>query len=216
MSVRRALLLAGGWQGHEPDVAADFVLAELLTGFEVIRERDLRVLQSTVLSEAEVLLPIWTLGELTETQESALCGAVEQGLGLVAWHGAASAFQASRRYKQVLGGQFMAHPGGDQTRYLVRFADDPLTAGLSDCWVTSEQYYLMVDPGVSVLATTTMVSDELPWLKGVVMPVAWRRTWGRGRVFYCALGHQVSVLRLPPVHELLRRAVDWAARTSSR
>ena len=209
---QRALILAGGWPGHEPDGAARFARAELLGDWQVSVTSELSLLEPASLAAFDLLLPIWTFGELTPQQEAALCQAVEGGLGVVAWHGAASAFRASRRYQHLLGGQFVAHPGGDQQRYSVKFAAEPLSAELPDIELSTEQYYLLVDPAVQVLASTRIESHELPWLEGVEVPVAWQRAWGKGRVFYCALGHTVSVLRQPPVLELLRRAVAWAAR----
>lgn len=209
----RALVLAGGWEGHRPEAVARFAMEHLLQGFQVTRHTDLEVLSATKLKQFDLLLPIWTFGQLSEEQEQALCEAVEQGLGLVAWHGAASSFQTNRRYKHLLGGQFVAHPGGEHLRYPVRFEDDPLCAGLQDFEVTSEQYYLMTDPAVTVLATTNVASDEMPWLHGVKVPAAWRRQWGAGRVFYYSLGHTVSVLQQPGVAQLLRRAIEWATRT---
>jgi type 1 glutamine amidotransferase len=213
MTATRALVLSGGWEGHQPHAVAHFVQQHLLAGSEVVLRSDLGVLSADALAEFDLLIPIWTFGELSQDQETALCNAIENGLGMVAWHGAATSFQGNRRYKHLLGGQFLAHPGGDRLPYQVTFGDDPLTAGLPAVQVTSEQYYLMTDPAVTVVATTVTASDEMPWLKGVLMPVAWHRQWGRGRVFYCSLGHSIEVLQQQPVTELLRRAVKWAKRT---
>lgn len=210
---KRALILAGGWPGHEPDAAARFAQSELLGDWQVTVSSELSVLEPARLAAFELLLPIWTFGELTPEREAALSEAVERGLGIVAWHGAASAFRGSRRYQHLLGGQFVAHPGGDQQRYAVRFAEGSLSAGLPQLELSSEQYYLLTDPAVDVIASTRIESSELPWLRGVEVPVAWHRRWGLGRVFYCSLGHTVSVLRQPPVLELLRRAVVWAAKS---
>jgi type 1 glutamine amidotransferase len=210
---KRALLLYGGWEGHTPERAADFAEAELLQGFEVVRSQDLDMLRPDVLGGFDLLLPIWTFGELTESQERALLDAVAHGLGIASWHGHASSFLESRPHKFMLGGQFVGHPGGNEVRYPIRFlGNDPLVAGLEDFSVVSEQYYLLVDPAVKILATTPVDGDDMYWLAGVPMPVAWKRFWGRGRVFYCALGHTLDVLAHPTVSTLLKRASRWAAR----
>lgn len=211
-AARRALLLHGGWEGHEPDRSAAFAEERLLGGFDVVRADDPGVLRPEVLCEFDVLLPVWTFGSLSVAQESALLDAVAAGMGVVAWHGAASAFLASRAHKHLLGGAFVAHPGDEGVTYTVRFSgDDPLVEGLGDLTVTTEQYHLLVDPAVKVLATTRMDGAAMDWLAGVEMPVAWSRRWGRGRVFYCSLGHRVSVLEHGTVCTLLRRAAVWAA-----
>lgn len=170
------------------------------------------MLDSEVLAGVDLLVLLWTFGEITPAQEEALVGAVHDGLGLLTWHGASSAFLASRGHKFLIGGQFMAHPGGESVTYTVNFlANDPLVEGLSDVTVTSEQYYLLVDPGVKVLATTAMATPggDPP---AVAMPVAWKRGWGQGRVFYCSLGHTPEMLETPPVLSLLRRAATWVSR----
>jgi|PlaIllAssembly_1097288.scaffolds.fasta_scaffold77496_2 hypothetical protein len=210
---QRILLLHGGWEGHDPDRVADFAENALLGDFEVVHSQDVEVLQPAVLRGFDLLVPVWTFGELTEGQEEALLAAVADGLGMVAWHGNASAFLESRPHKFLLGGQFVGHPGGNEVSYRVRFlGNDPLVAGLEDFSVVSEQYYLLVDPAVKVLAITDVDGDQMYWLRGVQMPIAWKRDWGKGRVFYCALGHTVDVLGHPTVTTLLRRAIGWACR----
>lgn len=212
----RALVLAGGWEGHDPERTAEFAERHLLRGFEVVQSRRLDVLSEDVLSGFDLLVPIWTFGELNEGQERALLAAVEEGMGLLAWHGFASAFLGCRAHKFLLGGQFVAHPGGDAVAYSVRFdARHALTRGLADARFTSEQYYLLVDPGVTVLATTQMAGEAMPWTAGVRMPQAWVRDWGRGRVAYVAPGHTLEVLMQPSILELLRRCAWWARRGST-
>ncbi len=91
--------------------------------------------------------------------------------------------------------------------------DNDLVAGIDDFDVTSEQYYLHVDPANDVLATTT--TDVVTWYHSpngpVEMPVAWTRQWGLGRVYYNALGHKADVIAGGPAHEMLRRGLVWAA-----
>jgi uncharacterized protein len=213
----RVLLLYGGWEGHQPEVFADLALKLLLAGCQVTRSQDLDMLRVQVLRDYDLLVPIWTFGELTDEQVTDLLDSVADGLGIVAWHGAVSSFLNSRSHKFMLGGQFVGHPGGDQVRYPVRFlGNDPLVQGLEDLTLVSEQYYLLVDPAVKVLATTVIDGAELDWVAGVEMPVAWKRRWGRGRVFYCAVGHTPDILALPPIQTLLQRAIRWAVRDAEQ
>lgn len=213
---KKVLLLFGGWRGHTPKRFADFTLKHLLPDYEVTCSESLRSLRRPYLDGFDLLLPIWTFGKLSPKQQDSLLSAVADGLGYVGWHGNASSFLECRPHKFLLGGQFVGHPGGNHIRYPVRFLNnDPLVKGLNNITVVSEQYYLLVDPAVKVLANSPIHGGELPWLKGTVMPMAWKKSWGRGRVFYCALGHTVDVLAQPPVTTLLRRAIRWACRTSS-
>ena len=216
-SRKRVLLLYGGWRGHSPKRVADFAANRLLGDFDVVRSRDLRMLHSDVLVDFDLLVPVWTFGKLTETQEASLLNAVADGMGMVAWHGNASSFLDSRPHKLMLGGQFVGHPGGNDVTYLVRFlGNDPLVNGLEDITISSEQYYLLIDPAVKVLATSPVDGDGMDWVNGVQMPVAWKRQWGKGRVFYCALGHTLDVLEQPSVTTLLSRALLWACRSPEK
>ena len=213
-AVRRVLLISGGWQGHQPETVADYLENGPLSGYEVTRGRGLDLFSIDVLKEFDLLVPIWTFGSITATQEHALLESVAAGLGYLGLHGNASAFLSSRLHKFMLGGQFVDHPGGDGVDYTVRFrTGDPIVQGLDDLEVSSEQYYLLVDPAVTVLATTDIVGGPKPWLAGTEMPVAWKRMWGRGKVFYCALGHTTDTLTHPAVDIMLKRAVAWACRT---
>jgi type 1 glutamine amidotransferase len=63
---------------------------------------------------------------------------------------------------------------------------------------------LHVDPGNHVLATTRF--------GGVVMPVAWTKMYGQGRVFYCSLGHVAQVFdQAPQILTMVTRGMLWAA-----
>jgi len=209
---KRVLLLYGGWEGHQPERFADFAENELLVDFDVVRSRDLGILRPDVLAGFDLFVPIWTFGKLSDTQETALLNAAADGMGMVAWHGNASSFLESRPHKFMLGGQFVGHPGGSDVTYSVRFLDnDPLVDGLEDITITSEQYYLLIDPAVKVLANAYIDGDDMDWVSGVQMPVAWKRRWGKGCVFYCALGHTLDVLEQPSITTLLSRAVRWAS-----
>jgi type 1 glutamine amidotransferase len=127
-----------------------------------------------------------------------------------------AAFRSSLPYHLLTGAAFIEHPGGEgvPVRYDVNIVDrdHPVTAGVEDFEVASEQYYMHVDPSVHVLATTTFSGEHLPWIDGVVMPTVYVRTWGEGRVFYSAPGHGPDDLKNPPVERLVRQGLDWAAR----
>ena len=211
----RVLVLYGGWKGHSPKKFADYTRDTLLCNYEVVCTQDLRMLHRSTLSEFDLILPIWTFGKITVRQEKDLLESVADGLGYVGWHGNASSFLECRPHKFMLGGQFVGHPGGNEINYTVRFcSDDPIVKGLKNIRVTSEQYYLLTDPAVKVLANCRVHGGHMYWVKGVEMPVVWKRRWGKGRVFYCALGHTVDVLQHPTVTELLSRAIAWAHRKS--
>lgn len=120
---------------------------------------------------------------------------------------------SSRMRRIMIGGQWVAHPGNiiDYKVNITR-PDDPVMEGIVDFPYTSEQYYMHVDPSNEVLATTTFTGDHAYWIDGVVMPVVWKRKYGKGRVFYSSLGHQAKEFGVPEMKTIFRRGANWAAR----
>jgi type 1 glutamine amidotransferase len=162
----------------------------------------------------DLIVPIWTMGSITEEQERGLIGALESGVGLAGWHGGmADAFRESINHQFMVGGQWVAHPGS-MIDYRVNVVDheDPVTAGLEDFRMRSDQYYVHVDPSNKVLATTTFSGEHVPWIEGNVIPVVWKRRWGRGRVFYSSLGHVAKDFEVPEAKALVERGMLWASK----
>jgi type 1 glutamine amidotransferase len=112
----------------------------------------------------------------------------------------------------MTGGQWVAHPGGI-IDYQVKVTDheDPVTSGLADFDMHSEQYYLHVDPNMKVLATTTFSDKHADWIGGSTMPVVWKKMYGKGRVFYSSLGHVMKDFKVPEALEIMQRGIKWAS-----
>jgi hypothetical protein len=216
----RVLYLYGGWPGHKPYEAARWarrLLAE--RDFDVEETNDIFALDAD-LTGYDLLVLNWNNALLSEgltlAQETSLLTAVQQGTGVAAWHGAAAAFRTSLKYHWLLGGSFLEHPAGEGVKYpysvSIADRDHEITSGVNDFEVASEQYYMSVDPNNHVLAETVFTGDQLPWLEGARMPQAWTRTWGAGRVFYSAVGHDLDDLENPDVTRLVSQGLGWAAR----
>ena len=216
MSAPSALILCGGWEGHEPRKFADHYATVLRDeGFAVDVSSSLdALLDRDALARLSLIVPIWTMGDIGPDQLRGLLDAVAGGVGLAGFHGGmGDAFRAATDFQWMVGGQFVAHPDNIKD-YDVTIVDrdSPITRGLADFAVTSEQYYMHVDPSNEVLATTTFHPHSAPWVEGVVMPVVWTRRWGAGTVFYSSLGHSTAELAVPEVGEIQRRGMLWAAR----
>ena len=214
--MKSALIVAGGWEGHEPQKCADIFAAVLRgDGYDVEVADTLDVyLDASKLRALNLIVPLWTMGTITREQETGLLEAVASGVGVAGWHGGmADSFRNNPNYQFMVGGQWVAHPGNiiDYTVNIVAH-DDPITAGLQDFAMHSEQYYLHVDPANEVLATTTFGGEHAAWIAGTVMPVVWKRRWDQGRVFYCSLGHQAVDFDVPEAKEIVRRGMHWASR----
>jgi type 1 glutamine amidotransferase len=215
---KKALIVYGGWDGHKPKETAAIIAGDLKTsGVEVDLSETLdSFLDKEKLKTYDLIMPHWTMGEITNEQELGLLHAIESGIGLGGFHGGlGDAFRKHTTFQFMVGGQFVAHPDNHKD-YSVQIAkkDDPIVAGLKDFTVFSEQYYLHVDPSNEVLVTTTFQTTSAPWVNGVVMPVAWKRMYGKGRVFYSSIGHDTKEFAVPEVREIMRRGLLWAAGVS--
>jgi len=213
---RKALMVWGGWDGHEPKQCVERLAPALQDeGFEVDVSDTLdSFLDANRMSHLDLVVPCWTMGVISPEQCAGLSHAIHAGVGLAGWHGGmCDAFRENTDYQFMTGGQFVAHPGGiiDYTVTIVK-PDDPVVAGLRDFAMRSEQYYMHVDPSNDVLATTAISGIDAPWTKGCVMPVVWKRTYGAGRVFYSALGHGAADFDVPECFEIIRRGMLWATR----
>ena len=213
---RKALMVWGGWEGHEPQKCVG-IFAPLLeqAGFEVRISDTLDVyLEKEYLESLSLIVPVWTMGAIGKEQLQGLLGAVRGGVGLGGWHGGmADSFRQETEYQFMVGGQWVAHPGNIiDYRVQITRPEDPIVEGIGEFAMRSEQYYLHVDPSNEVLATTTFTGEHAAWIDGTVMPVVWKRRYGSGRVFYSSLGHVASDFEVPEAKEITRRGLLWAAR----
>jgi len=213
---KKALIVYGGWEGHHPKETSEIAAHDLREAGFVVELSDTldSLLDETRLKTFDLIVPNWTMGQMTGEQEGGLLRAVEGGVGLGGFHGGmGDAFRNSTGYQFVVGGQFVAHPDNHKD-YLVQIvkSTDPIVAGLSDFSVHSEQYFMQVDPSNEVLATTTFQTKGAPWINGAVMPVVWKRKYGQGRVFYQSIGHSAMEFEIPEVREITKRGLLWAAR----
>ena len=222
---KSALLVWGGWSGHAPKECTEIFGPWLdRQGYSVEISDTLDVyLDVEKLKSLSLIVPIWTQGQISDQQEAGLLNAVASGVGIAGWHGCmGDSFRSNVNYQFMVGGQWVAHPGG-YIDYIVDIVDhdDPVTAGIDAFSIVTEQYYMHVDPGNKVLATTTFKGDqrishlapyECPWIAGSKMPVVWKKMWGNGRVFFSSLGHKLDDFCVWEVMEITRRGMLWASR----
>ena len=219
MSERSALIVWGGWDGHEPEAVAKH-FASLLEqeSFEVQLSNTLDAFREIDLTRLSLIVPVWTMGEITvEQREPVTTAAAEHGVGLAGCHGGmCDAFRSDTEWSFMTGGQWVAHPGDTNVEYTINLKrDTPLTEGIADFRIKSEQYYLHTDPGNTVHATCDFPTKGFPGPHSdnpCRMPQVWTKSYGKGRVFYSALGHNRAVFDVPEVTELMRRGLLWATK----
>ncbi|MET0780576.1 MAG: ThuA domain-containing protein [Microbacterium sp.] len=231
MSSKRALVVRGGWPGHQPVEATGLFVPFLRDhDFDVrIEESPAVYADAAVMAATDLIVQCVTMSTIERDAVAGLRAAVEAGTGFTGWHGGiADSFRDSPDYLQLVGGQFAAHPGthpdergGEESDnyldYTVQFTPlgraHPITAGLEDFALTTEQYWVLHDDLNDVLATTTHPAPPWhPWHRPVTAPVIWTREWGDGRIVVTTPGHSVDVLEHPTVRTIIERGMLWATR----
>lgn len=216
----RALVLAGGWGGHHPGDFADLYRSWLTAdGFEVEVIEDLAQMDRIAkYRKGDLFVPHWTMGPgLGENASKVYEAVAKRGVAVAGCHGGmCDAFREDSEWQFMTGGQFVAHPGNDGLRHLIHIGPrrHAITEGLTEFEVATEQYYMHVDPAVKVLAYSTFPQAAAPGPHGKQrcrMPVTWTKQYGRGRVFYCSLGHHPNVFDNEMAAKMLRRGLRWAA-----
>jgi type 1 glutamine amidotransferase len=214
---KKVLFVFGGWKGHEPEKCRDIFVPWLESeGAEVILSDSLDIYTEKELMESlDLVIQVWTMGQIEKEQEKGLLEAVRGGVGIAGWHGGlGDSFRNNVAYQFMVGGQWVAHPGG-VIDYEVTITDhkDNVTKGLEDFSMHSEQYFMHVDPNVKVLATTTFTDEHADWIGGNIVPVVWKKVYGKGRVFYSSLGHVAADFDVPEALEIQKRGIRWASQS---
>ncbi len=221
---RSALIVWGGWDGHEPKPVADIIQGVLEGhGFEVEVSDTLDAfLDADRLKTLDLIVPVWTMGKITGDQVNGVTAAVRNGVGIGGCHGGmCDSFREATEWHFMTGGQWVSHPGNSGVTYTVKITDAGhfITQGTGDFAVTSEQYYMHTDPANKVLATTEFPSPgaDGPHVGNgpVAMPVVWTKIYGAGRVFYTSLGHNATTVNEPDPLRLLTRGLLWAAKAET-
>jgi uncharacterized protein len=230
---RKALVVRGGWEGHQPVAATERFIPFLTeNGFDVrIEETTAVYADAGAMAETDLIVQSVTMSQIEREELAGLRAAIEAGTGFTGWHGGiADSFRASSDYLQLVGGQFATHPavGPGETRlegeenfrdYTVNITElgrtHPITEGLDDFELHTEQYWVLVDELNDVLATTTHPAEDWqPWHRPHTSPAVWTREWGQGRIVVTTPGHSLDVLDVPSVRTIIERGMLWAARTA--
>ena len=228
---RTALVVRGGWDGDQPVEATDLFIPHLeANGFAVrVEGSPAPYADAEYMAGVDLVVQCMTMSSIEKEELEGLRGAVAAGTGLAGWHGGiADSYRNSSDYLHLVGGQFACHPGkhpdectGEQSDNYVPYrvqmlpaaAEHPVTAGLGDFDLVTEQYWVLADDYIDVLATTTQaVRAWDPWHRPVTSPAVWTRQWGKGRIFVCTPGHRVEVLQDENVRTLVERGLLWASR----
>ena len=208
MAKIKTLLFTGG-EIHDGKGCGD-VIEEVLRragDFDLTRVHDdLSALEAPKLDTYDLIVFYYTVGEISDAQKNGLLNAVANGLGYAGVHSAADSFRECPEYRAMVGGHFVTHPHFREYQVSVVDSEHPVTEGLDEFNVEDEQYVTDYDPRVDVLASAL-------W-KGDAMPVSWTKSWGKGKVFYLALGHNPEACGHETFQVMLARGAKWAAESA--
>lgn len=229
--LKNALVVRGGWDGHQPVEATDLFIPHLrANGFDVrVEESPAVYADAGYMADVDLIVQCNTMTTIETEEFNGLRSAVEAGTGLAGWHGGiADSYRNNSDYLHLIGGQFACHPGkhadertGEQSDNYVPYtvtmtaegASHPVTAGIGDFDLVTEQYWVLADDYIDVLATTTQkVREWDPWHREVTSPAIWTRQWGKGKIFVATPGHHVDILEDPNVKTIIERGLLWASR----
>ena len=220
---KNIIYVYGGWKGHKPAESVDLMVPKLRAEGANVKVFDTLSVYSDekLMAETDLIIQIWTMGKITEKQFEGLEKAIMNGTGFAGWHGGlGDAFRDNLKYQFIVGGQFLFHPGG-HIDHSIKIIDksDPITQGLKDFNLKkTEQYYMLVDPNIKVLAISEFDREkyEKPKKKenkvtGSTMPVVWKKNYGKGRIFYSSIGHHLTEFDVPEVMTMQMRGFRWAS-----
>jgi uncharacterized protein len=191
--------------------------------FEIIATDDTSEFSTGNLKQYAAVM-FYTSGEIpmSDAQKAALLDFVRGGRGFLGIHSATDTFYAWPDYLDLIGGYFNGHPWHQVVTIDVADAADPLVAFLGNSLQLKDEIYqisdfdyrgshvlLRLDPSSVDLGKTGVHQRFYGW------PLAWKRLFGLGRVFYSALGHEASVWQDPRYQRILTNAILWSTRRSA-
>jgi type 1 glutamine amidotransferase len=237
---RQALVVRGGWDGHSPVEATELFIPHLEANGFTVRVEDLGTefgaastatpkvyTDADYLATVDLIVQCNTMNTIEKEEFEGLRAAIEAGTGFAGWHGGiADSYRNNSDYLTLVGGQFGCHPGkhpderegGPQDNYVpytvnISPVEHEITQGIEDFDLVTEQYWVLSDDYIDVLATTTQAVREWdPWNRPVTSPAIWTRQWGKGRVFVATPGHDPATLKNENVKTIIERGLLWAAR----
>jgi len=186
--------------------------------FEVTASEDTSEFSNENLDRYAAVM-FYTSGELPMSggQKTALLNFVHSGRGFIGVHSATDTFYTWPDYLDLVGGYFNGHPWHQAVTIEAVDPGDPLVAFLGSFSQFEDEIYqisdfdyrrshvlLRLDPSSVDLGKTGVHQRFYGW------PLAWKRSYGQGRVFYTALGHEASVWRDPRYQRVLTNAILWS------
>jgi len=213
LSDKNVLLVWGGWDGHNPELfvnhiekwliseKANYKIHKGVSAYDNYEE----------LMKYDLIIQSITMGQIGKEELNNLLKAVGNGVGFSGAHGGiADSFRNNPSYQFMVGGQWVFHPAGN-IKFKVNILEDELTKGIEDFDLFSEQWYIHYDPNIDIVASTTFNGKDYPEIDGVVMPIAWKKIYKKGKIFCLTIGHNPDeFVNDENAWKLLSKGLLWA------
>ncbi len=154
------------------------------------------------LSKYDGLIVYANHDSISASQEKALLDFVKKGKGFIPLHCASWCFRNSSEVVEMIGGQFKSHKY-DSFPAVITNANHPVTKGIP-AFVTKDETYVhdKISKDIEVLSERVEGGHHEPY--------TWVRSFGQGRVFYTAYGHDDITFNNPGFLDLVRNGIFWA------
>lgn len=152
---------------------------------------------------------------LDDSQKADLLQFVRDGHGFVAAHVGLTALESWPEFGEMLGGRFDQHPITGAGTVVNESPDFPATRHLPPSFAFNDEFYQPKDLSrdkVEVLLRldlTNVPANPALHLNGDY-PLAWAKTYGKGRVFFGSFAHSAETWDLRNVQQLYFEAMRWA------
>jgi uncharacterized protein len=142
----------------------------------------------------------------------------DEGKGFVAAHTALTAFESWPEFGDLLGGRYDGHPWGSAAGTVIN--EDPTFPatkhfGASPFPFTDEFYQPKEYSRDKIHVLLRLDVSKMPANQEMHrgdgdFPLAWAKSYGKGRVFYSAIGHAASTWDNRDVQQMYLEAIKWA------
>ena len=172
-------------------------------GIDLVYTDKVEALSAKTLAGYDGLMIYANHTKWTPENEAALVEYVESGKGFIPLHCASYCFIDSKKYVELVGGQFQRHNTGT-FRTTIAEPDHPVMKGFKgfESWDETYVHHKHNEKDRIVLEYRAEGKAKEPW--------TWVRTHGKGRVFYTAWGHDERTWSNPGFQNLVERGVRWA------
>lgn len=190
--------------------------------FEVVATKDCSLINAENLKNYAAVV-FYTTGELpiSNTNRKAMYEWIRSGGGFIGIHCATDTLYKDPEYGELVGGYFAGHPWHMKVPILVENSNHPATALLGKRFEFTDEIYqfknfkadnvnvlLRLDPSFSQIKKGRHKDTDY-------YAIAWSRDYGKGRMFYTALGHRREVWVDPLFLTHLTSGIRWAMRSEN-